>query len=380
MSGMYTDWLLIRRAALELDERFRGSKVQDVGHLADGRPALTMWRRGSAALLAFDTFAPTPLVSVETGELAVQAEPGFVRAAGTVLRGMVLASVRSRRGDRMLRLDFTSRSRFGVSAGATLICELVPRFGNLILLKDDTIIAAAKEFSPAENSVRSIQVGQMYEPPPLNSSRFIPKLISNSYSTDEAQAIVERAVSDSAAREPLFVYRRDGRLVQAHIVALAEFSELQLDRAPSILPIFSEARESHAQVDQGDQLEKKRRSLAKYLRDRGRRLRAELTAIEARLGSSAERERLREAGVSLYATLHELDDEERVQAKAQALDNFVKYKKLGNAIPHLNSRRSELVLALEGLLELEWELERAGPVELDDVAQAIAVLEPHRKR
>ncbi|MDQ2680743.1 MAG: NFACT RNA binding domain-containing protein, partial [Candidatus Eremiobacteraeota bacterium] len=49
-------------------------------------------------------------------------------------------------------------------------------------------------------------------------------------------------------------------------------------------------------------------------------------------------------------------------------------------IPHLNSRRSELVLALEGLLELEWELERAGPVELDDVAQAIAALEPHRKR
>ncbi|MEO6912558.1 MAG: NFACT RNA binding domain-containing protein [Candidatus Baltobacteraceae bacterium] len=377
---MYTDWLLIRRAAQELDERFRGAKVQDVGQLADGRLALALWRRGATELLAIDIFAPTPLVTIASGELSIQVEPGFVRSAGAMLRGTVLGSVRSRRGDRMLRLDFASRSRFGVTTGAALICELVPRFGNVILLKDDTVVAAVKEFSPAQNRVRSVQAGDPYEPPPLSPSRLIPKLISDAYPPDEAQAIVDRALDDLSPREPLFVYRRDKLLVQAHIVPLEQFAELASDRAPALLPLLTEARESHAQVSQGDQLEKKRRALGKYLSDRERKTGDELRGIEAKLSRTDERERLREAGEAVYATLHELDADAQTNAKTQALEYFAQYKRLGNAVPHLQARHAELTLSLAGVVELAWEVERAGIAELEDVADAVAGLEPRRSQ
>lgn len=377
---MYTDWLLIARAAQELDERFRGAKVQDVGQLPDGRLALSLWRRGLTELLAIDIFAPTPLVTVESHELAVQVEPGFVRSAGAALRGTVLESVRSRRGDRLLRLDFSIRSRFGVKTGAVLICELVPRFGNLILLKEGTIVAAAKEFSPAQNAVRSVLIGDPYEPPPLSPLRMIPKLISDAYPPDEAQAIVDRALDDSIPREPLYVYRRDNLLVQAHIAPLAQFSDLTSDRGSALLPLLSEARESHAQANQGDQLEKKRRALGKYLSDRERKLRDELRGIETKLSRTDEREGLRQAGIAVYATLHELSAQAQSDAKSQALEYFAHYKKLGNAVPHLKARRAELVQCLDGVVELGWEVERAGIAELEDVEDAVAALEPRRRQ
>ena len=76
-----------------------------------------------------------------------------------MLRGLRLGEVRSRTGDRVLVLDFGTTSRFGVTRGVKLVAELIPRFGNLVLLRDGDVIAAAKQFSPAENEARSVGVG-----------------------------------------------------------------------------------------------------------------------------------------------------------------------------------------------------------------------------
>src|SRR5581483_798496 len=176
LAPVYTDWLLIRRLAHELSQRFNGARVRDVGQLDDGRFALALWKRGTEYLLCADVFAPTPVITVESGELPIAVEPGFVRAAGAALRGTTLTAVLSRRGDRLLRMEFGSRSRFGVEERLALVFELVPRFGNIVLLKGDTIVAAAKEFARSENAVRSVQAGEEYEPPPLRPGRSSPLL------------------------------------------------------------------------------------------------------------------------------------------------------------------------------------------------------------
>ncbi len=80
---------------------------------------------------------------------------------------MRLGSVRARRGDRVLVLTFGTASRFGVESEFRLVLELVPRYGNVVLLRERVVVAAAKQFSPAENEARSVQVGLPYEPPPL---------------------------------------------------------------------------------------------------------------------------------------------------------------------------------------------------------------------
>ena len=370
---MYTDWFLIRRLAWELSERFAGGKVRDVGQLDDGRFAIALWAAGRTSLICVDVFASTPVVTVEEGDLPIAVEPGFVRAAGAALRGTTLTAVRSRKGDRLLRFDFGSRSRFGVEDRHSLICELVPRFGNIVLVKDASagpeqsiVVAAAKEFAPAENSVRSVQAGETYEPPPRRPGKSSPLL-----DDDAAEALAA-----SPAHGELYVYRREGALVQAHLVPLPQYGELQHARTGSLLAVLEEARRSNVHAQQSDRSAKRRRSLERTLSERERKLRAELGHLEARLREAANRNTLREQGESVYATLHELPGEQREEAKERAAALFARYKKAASSVVHLERRRSEITGSLDDVAQLRWELERAGDSEIDDAAEAVAALEP----
>ena len=110
---MKTDWAIVRRLGQELERQLASARVTDVGLLPDGRTALALRTHGREVLLAVDAFGSPPVVSLEAA-LPVTTEPGFTRAAGAALRGMTLRAVRARLGDRLLRLTFSSRSRFGV--------------------------------------------------------------------------------------------------------------------------------------------------------------------------------------------------------------------------------------------------------------------------
>lgn len=366
---MYTDWLLIRRLALELSQRFKGARVRDVGQLDDGRFALALWSRGHEALVCADVFAPTPVITVEQGDLPIAVEPGFVRAAGAALRGTTLTAVLSRRGDRLLRMEFGSRSRFGVEERTALVFELVPRFGNIILLKGDTVVAAAKEFAPAENAVRSIQAGDAYEPPPLRPGKSSPLL-------SEAQIA---QLTETLPEGDLHVYRRDGALVQAHVVELPQFAELEQDRVPSLIDVLAEARATHVHAQQSDRTAKRRNALERALSSREKKLRAELAQVDGKLAETAKRETLREQGEAIYATLHELPSDQRDEAKERAAKVFAKYKKAAAAVSHLERRRAELTEALDDLFHVRWEVDRAEDSQLEDAAQAVAALEPQHR-
>ena len=163
---MRTDWLLLQRLAEELDGALRGARIRSAGRTPDGRFGLGV----TAGTVAIDAFGPTPLVTI-AGELPLAREAGWVRTMADALEGLRIDRVRSRRGDRLIVFECSARSRFGVESGYRLVAELVPRFGNVLLLKDDTIVSAAKTFSRAENARRAIVVGEGYEPPPLPAVR-----------------------------------------------------------------------------------------------------------------------------------------------------------------------------------------------------------------
>ncbi|MFN2528781.1 MAG: NFACT RNA binding domain-containing protein [Candidatus Baltobacteraceae bacterium] len=422
---VYTDWVLTHRLALELSSRFAGARVQAAGQLPDGRFALLLWQRGALSVLAFDIFAATPVLTVEDAQLTIEAEPGFIRRAGAVLRGMTIESVRSRKGDRVLRLEFAARSRFGVESGYSLIAELVPRFGNLLLVKDQTIVSAIKEFTTAQNAQRSISTGDAYEPPPLSltpqvsEAQFaavldahdpgmppnraavaafrgvvplLPQMVALSLLTaalataadlrsDSLGAtLMERADAffvslQHLADLPITVYREDGALVAAHVTELRQFDALEKETATDLLALLFESRSETVSATQSDRVAKRRRAVARILKDRDDRVRKELRDVELGLLRADERETLREQGRSIFATLHELTPEEQEGAKSEAAALFSRYQKLSASIPHLRSREQELSRIFEAVSELQWELERAGDEDLDDVAQAVRSLE-----
>jgi len=441
---MTTDWLLMRRAAAELERAVRGGRVTDAGLLDDGRVALRFGGlgRGRAPTLAIDAFGSPPLVTLENDELAVRSEPGWLRSAGATLRGMRLTGVQARHGDRVIVLSFGTASRFGVVNEVRLVLELVPRYGNVVLLRDRLVVAAAKQFSPAENEARAVQAGLPYEPPPLPPATLdeagfaqafaaaadaaakgralggflplLPRLLAASvvaeaaalvvpYATAAALAIRAAAVlaeAERAAQQPGAVYAyRDaaGLLVAAHVVPLEQYAALDHRTAPSLLALFGEAREVSQGAQQGGSAERRRSALAARVERRARAATAESARLSEQLADAAGREHFRASGAALYTHAHEvgagatafvpatnpgltiaLDPE--LDAKENARRYYARYRKAANALPHLEKRRDALSVRLAALDELAFEIARADAPTLRELEADLDALEGRAPR
>jgi predicted ribosome quality control (RQC) complex YloA/Tae2 family protein len=360
---MTTDWILIRRAGAELERALRGGRVADAGLLDDGRVALRFvlrqaqgdrLRKRGPATLAIDAFGSPPVVTLDDAELALAIDPGWLRAAGQTLRGMRLSGVQARRRDRVLVLTFGTASRFGVESASRLVLELVPRYGNVVLLRERLVVAAAKQFSPAENEARAVQIGLPYEPPPLPQPALdfagftgaleaaadakararalggylpeLPRLLAESLAAqsdaqawpsparlaawleEHARALLAAAEADAADPDrDVHVYRDEhGAVAAAHVIELAQFAALAHETAPSLLDVFGEARSSTLRARRGDATERRRATLLARIAKRARAADDELAATAARLAAVAERDRLRESGDALFTHAHEI--------------------------------------------------------------------------
>ncbi len=359
---MRTDAILIARLAWEIAAEFDGARVRDVGQLEDGRFAMALWKKGRTQLLCADVFAPTPLMTVEDGELPIAAEPGFIRAAGAALRGKTLTAARAIEGERIVKLQFAAQSRFGVPESYDLICELVPRFGNIVLAKGGIVVAALKEFRRSGKAARSVRPGIAYEPPPARAGKA---------PTHFAQEPSAEAVRGN----DLYVYRdAAGLLLQAHVVPLNGFDDATCERAPSLIDLLPELRPAPAAASEsGGSEDKVRANAQRLLEERARKLNVELARVEAALAVSAERDDLRARGDAIYSGLHEVAPAERQAAKDEAAAVFARYKKAGTAAAHLARRRAAVRQNLDEVEELRWELERAGH---DQVREILELVKP----
>jgi predicted ribosome quality control (RQC) complex YloA/Tae2 family protein len=384
-----TDWILIRRAAGELERELRGGRVMDAGLLDDGRFGIRIGgrRAGGDVVLAIDIFGSPPLPTLEREELSIAGDPGWSRSIATALRGLRLGEVRSRPGDRVLVLDFGTTSRFGVATGVKLVAELIPRFGNLLLIRDGAIIAAAKQFSPAENEARSVGVGGPNRPPPLREEPQLPKLLALSLAAQPTVNPAELMATASAAAEadgPLYVYRDGGKLIAAHVVPLAQYAALEASTAPQLLPLFAEARETSVGRRASDAGERRRTALRNRIEKRLHDTAAEIAQITARRDDASGREKLRLAGDALYtygndippaATRFRTPDDAALEivldpdldAKGNAANYFARYRKAADALPHLERRLALLEAKRASLEDLAFETGRGDMTTLAEV-------------
>jgi len=421
--------------------------VTDVGLLDDGRVAVRFGGlrhakddpKGRAQLtLAADPFGSPPVVTVEDLELALAVDPGWLRTVSTTLRGMRLLSVRARPGDRVLVLTFGTASRFGVESESRLVVELVPRYGNVVLLRERVVVAAAKQFSPAENEARSVQVGLPYEPPPLPAATLdfagftralegadpkarsralggylpdLPRLLAVSLVTEaeakpwgsaaelaawldqRGRALIAAAKGDAAERGDVHVYRDEcGAIVAAHVFPLILATPAEHAISASLLDVFAEARGAALRVQRGDATERRRSALLTRIARRLRATEDELASVAVRSADDAERERLRTSGDALYTHANEIaagavsfvpatnpalriELDPDLDAKENAQRYYARYRKAADALPHLERRRAALTGRREALDVLAFEAERADPPTLPELEAALDALE-----
>lgn len=379
---MRTDWLLLQRLAEELDRALRGARIRSVGRTPDGRLGLGV----TAGTVAIDAFGPTPLVTI-AGELPLAREAGWVRTMADALEGLRIDCVRSRRSDRLIAFECSARSRFGVESGYRLVAELVPRFGNVLLLKDDTIVSAAKTFSRAENARRAIVVGEGYEPPPLPA---VPRVLA-------PPAAEGAGPADGAANRDVYAYWDDPNLVAVYLTPLAEFATLRMTREPALLPLLSRAAGIANNQRAAQAFQARRAALRDRVAKRALALAVERAALVRQRDDTQARDDLRTAGDLLYAHAHEIargarsfappsEPDRRIEldpqldAKGNAAALFKRYRKDAAKSDHALARLDELDADRSFAEELLWELERSDADTLADVAEAVERLERRKAR
>jgi predicted ribosome quality control (RQC) complex YloA/Tae2 family protein len=405
----------------------------DVGLLDDGRFALRVGglREHGALTLAVDIFGSPPLVALVTEDVALAGDPGWTRAIATALRGMRVAAVRSRTGDRVIALELATQSRFGVESDARLVLELVPRYGNVVLLRDRRVVAAAKQFSPAENAARSVQAGMPYAPPPLplaslDAAGFaralesderarvralgaylprLPRLLAESlvaeagglegaalatWLDERATTMIALAESERTATEALYVYHDGAALIAAHVFPLVHYAGLTLSRAPQLLPLWGAA--SRREGEASGTLERRRRALAVRIEKRRVATAGELASVRARRDDARGRDALRVAGDAIYTHAHEIPPDATsfvpatqpdlvialdpaCDAKENAQAYFARYRKATDALPHLERRLELLETRAASLEELAFEAERADDATLSELSASLDDIE-----
>ncbi len=346
---MLTDWLIVRRLGAELDKRLRGARIRSAGMLADGRFGL----RTPAGVLAFDAFGTLPLVLLERDQ-ALAPEPGWPRVVADALEGLKIERIRARRGDRLLAIDAASRSRFGVVSQSRLVAELVPRFGNIVLLKGDTVVGAAKSFEKGGRTLRTVTPGEPYEPPPLPAKAaspanlaaelaafaagetdeaarkraakalraeepLLPLVVADSFLAEaagvpwasgdvlagwlleKARALIASTEGEPAGLGDVFAYFEAGRLVQAHVVRLHQYAALDERRLRNLLPLLADAADAQAATAGNAGFTARRETLRARLAKRRAALAAERAGLEADGADASELDRLRSWGETLYA-------------------------------------------------------------------------------
>ena len=377
---VFTDWLLLHRCALELLGALRGARCSAASESFDRRLVLRFEGAGGERLLAAACFDPTPTVAFVPA-LPLEERPGFARVLRDRLVGTRVLEVSSRRNDRLLRLRMGARSRFGVARYHDLILELVPRFGNALLLNEEArIVSALQRFDATANARRTAIEGAPYEPPPLDERLRVPRAIARAYGAD-AERIVAEIESSIERMTELYVYRDEsGRLLQAHLVPLPMPEAIE-SREASLLALFAEmqARPNEQQVTQS--VATRRDRLVARI---GKRLAADerdAAQIRARLDEIAEREALRDAGAAIYAKLHEWPSDERETLKEEARGYFERYRTLGLRAERLAPALARLESRIESARLLQWEASRVEPELLAEVERSFAAaFEPRAGR
>jgi predicted ribosome quality control (RQC) complex YloA/Tae2 family protein len=198
---MTLDSWLVRRLARELHEALAGARVAEVR--ADAQTlTIACYRRGAHPVLqaSFEPERPLAAVIPEAVSANESGPGGWVAGVAPLLRGSIVDAVQAVPHDRILNVDLSSRSAFGVPAKHRVTLELEPRKANALVLRPGRpdewlVLATAKQFD-GRDGAREIAVGELYTPPPPRPT----KLDRRGFLAALHDAIVEHAPAPPPVR------------------------------------------------------------------------------------------------------------------------------------------------------------------------------------
>jgi predicted ribosome quality control (RQC) complex YloA/Tae2 family protein len=416
---MTLDSWLVARLGKELDERLRGARIETI-HTSGRDVIFFCYRRGAHVALhaRLDSSAPAVAAYQTTRPHNEPERQGWLGEAGALLRDAKIERISCIPNDRVLVVEVSSRSAFGLPSLSRIVLELQPRKANALVLRparDDTtwvVIAAHKHIGAG--ATRRITTGVQYVPPPVQHSRvdraqFIiaardagppdarawERLLSNydpactpmlarevmyrvgaAHPAQPAHAAlhewvrVRGEVEDAFARmEAVFVWRDGVEIAACHLIEL-HWPHGSPARAGSLNDLCAQEliRPARAPEDRRDNAAVNRLTtmLARGVQETRR--------LEAALADAERANALRTDGDAIYANLAAIPPgssefvvasgrkialDPNLTAKENAAEFFRKYKKARSGAPAMRARLQTLAANREYWEHVLWELTRA---------------------
>ncbi|MCR5688784.1 MAG: NFACT family protein [Clostridiales bacterium] len=165
---MAADGLFLSVLARELTGVLTGTRIDRVNMPSRGEVVLLMRGREGRFPLYFSASGDCPRVCVtHTAPENPASPPMLCMLFRKHLTGGIFTGIRQEKTDRVLYFDFDCADEIGDRHLRTLVCELMPRYGNIILLDEDgDVIDAVNRVDLSRTSVRRVLPALKYELPP----------------------------------------------------------------------------------------------------------------------------------------------------------------------------------------------------------------------
>ena len=200
---MAFDACMLRAVLCELTEQFPEGKIEKVLQPADDEIDLVLHYGRCSRRLVFNVGPTAPRIQLtDIAKENPKVAPSFCMLLRKRLVGAKIVSVTQPNFDRIARLKVLGYDEMGYPLTMYIVCEIMGKYANFILLDgDDKIISAIKPVDFAASSIRQILPGLKYEYPAiserLNPTDFDEGEVRALLSAADTSRTVERFITSS---------------------------------------------------------------------------------------------------------------------------------------------------------------------------------------
>ena len=169
---MPQDAFTLRYLCLELNEIFKGGKVNKITQPSNDELVLTLYtgKRTEKLLLNVNPAAPRIGVLHEEKSSPLTA-PNFCMLMRKHLLSATVTGISLVGFDRIVKIDFLASAEFFDAVEKTLFVELMGRYSNIILTENGKVLGGNRGINMFDDGVRPLIVGKPYVFPPVGDKK-----------------------------------------------------------------------------------------------------------------------------------------------------------------------------------------------------------------
>ncbi len=169
---MPQDAFTLRYLCLELNETFRGGKINRIVQADADRVMFTVYTGKRTEKLLINVDPSAPRIGVSNEEIPVPlTAPNFCMLLRKHLLSAVITNVELVGFDRIVKITLLSSGEFFDATEKVLYVELMGRYSNIILTEKGKILGGNRGINMFDNGVRPLIVGQPYVFPPVGEKK-----------------------------------------------------------------------------------------------------------------------------------------------------------------------------------------------------------------